>query len=87
LPSCHRLRLLSANGTTVVSALIKDGAETEFDAIALAEDFITAADVEAVGAEFSDLTANTVTINNDPLADGHFDATLNIVMPQVFQAP
>ena len=67
--------------------VIEGGVVTDLDAIALGDDFITAGDLERVGAEFSDLVGNILTVNNDPLVDGYFDTTLNIMMPQVFQAP
>jgi protocatechuate 3,4-dioxygenase beta subunit len=76
---------IDTDGT--LDKVVEGGFETEFDAIALEEDFITMADLEVVGAEFSDLVSNIVTLNNDPAVEGHFDTTLNIVMPEVFQSP
>jgi len=70
----------------VPDKVVHGGLQTDFDAISLEDDFITRADMEAVGAEYSDLAGNTLTLNNDPGVDGYFDATLNMVMPEVFQA-
>jgi hypothetical protein len=70
----------------VVDKVDEGGVLTDFDAIALKDDLITLADLDATGAEFSDLAGNILTLNNDPLADGYFDTTLNIMLPRVFQA-
>jgi protocatechuate 3,4-dioxygenase beta subunit len=75
---------IDADGTP--DKVIRDGVETDSDAIGLEEDSIALVGLVAVGAESSDLASNTMTLNNDLAVDGYFDATLNIVMPQVFQA-
>jgi protocatechuate 3,4-dioxygenase beta subunit len=76
---------IDADGTP--DKVVQGGFETDFDAIPLEEDYITLADLLTVGAEFSDLAGNILTINNEPAIDGYFDATLNIRMSDVFQAP
>ncbi|MEJ2705455.1 MAG: hypothetical protein P8Z79_23690, partial [Sedimentisphaerales bacterium] len=76
---------IDADGTP--DKVVQGGVETDFDAITLEDDFITMSDLEAVGAEFSDLVGNILTVNNDLAVDGYFDATLDIVMPEVFQSP
>jgi protocatechuate 3,4-dioxygenase beta subunit len=67
--------------------VVQGGFETDFDGIPLEEDYITLGDLTTIGAEFSDLAGNILSINNDPAIDGYFDATLNIRMSDVFQAP
>ena len=74
---------LDANGTP--DKVVDAGELTDLDAIALEDDVITLTDLDESGAQFSDLVANTLTLNNDPLAYGFFDTTLNIVMPLDFQ--
>jgi protocatechuate 3,4-dioxygenase beta subunit len=76
---------IDADGTP--DKVVQDGVETDFDAISLEDDFFTLADLLTVGAEFSDLTGNILTLNNNPAIAGYFDATLDIVMPEVFQSP
>ena len=76
---------IDADGTP--DKVIEGGILTDLDAIALKDDFFAIGDVIAAGAESSDLASNVLTINNDPLVDGYFDATLNITMPPVFQRP
>jgi len=76
---------IDADGTP--DKVIQGGFETNFDAIPLEEDYITLGDLTTIGAEFSDLAGNILTLNNDPAIDGYFDATLNIRMSDVFQAP
>jgi protocatechuate 3,4-dioxygenase beta subunit len=76
---------INADGTP--DKVIEGGVRTDIDALALKDDFITRQDLDRAGAEFSDLVSNILTLNNDPLVEGYFDATLNIVMPDVFQVP
>ena len=76
---------INADGTS--DKVIVAGVPTDLDVIALAEDFLAIGDVDAAGAEFSDLASNILTLNNDPLVDGYFDTTLDIMMPHVFQRP
>jgi protocatechuate 3,4-dioxygenase beta subunit len=76
---------IDADGTP--DKVVQGGFETDFDAIPLEEDYITLADLLTIGAEFSDLAGNILTLNNDPAIDGYFDATLSIRMSDVFQAP
>ena len=75
------------DGDGTPDKVIEGGVPTDLDAIALRNDPITAGDVASVGAEFSDLVGNILTVSNNPLVDGYFDTTLNIVMPRVFQTP
>jgi protocatechuate 3,4-dioxygenase beta subunit len=74
---------IDADGTP--DKVAQGGVQMDFDAIALKDDSIISSDLERVGAAFSDLASNILMLNNDPVVDGYFDATLNIVMPQVFQ--
>jgi protocatechuate 3,4-dioxygenase beta subunit len=76
---------IDADGTP--DKVVQGGFETDFDAIGLEDDYITLGDLMTIGAEFSDLTGNILTVNNDPAIDGYFDGTLNIRMSDVFQAP
>jgi protocatechuate 3,4-dioxygenase beta subunit len=75
---------IDADGTP--DKVVQGGFETDFDAIPLEEDFITLGDLTTIGAEFSDLAGNILTINNDPAIDGYFNATLDIRMSDFFRA-
>ena len=57
------------------------------DVVGIENDRFVPVALEGAGAEFTDLASNILTIVNDPLVDGYFDTTLNIVMPGAFQAP
>jgi len=76
---------IDADGTP--DKVVQGGFETDFDAIPLEDDYITLADLLTIGAEFSDLADNILTVNNDPAIDGYFNATLDIRMSEAFQAP
>jgi protocatechuate 3,4-dioxygenase beta subunit len=76
---------INADGTPDKAYI--DGVLSDDDAVGIEDDFLVPGALSGAGAEFSDLASNILTLNNDPLVDGFFDTTLNIMMPQDFQVP
>ena len=68
-----------------VDLIIEDGVQTNLPAINNADDEFIELGYQAVGADFAAVSANIFTINNNPIADGFFDGTLDLSMSSEFQ--